>query len=664
VGRVKVVALELGFVIYCCINFLVFFIMESMAILPEYLHKDELQYELEARGVSTVGLDVAALRSTFRKARHLKEDPVVIGNTHLLLDHEAVLAFCQDRLDQIKDLVENTDASRIPADFPRYLHRLRHLANRLGHLLQSADLEAELQSSAQQLDRVLSTLVAYVTTSLRAGDIVPAVPVFDPHGDLPVDVQGRPNLATVSATYPAADMSGAPGGHVDPVNSRVNFSSSTSHHASFASPRSHASFHATPFVFAKLPNPLQKLLEFPMLYDDIGVHQRADSALSPIMDRLASGEDIAGYSLAKGILRCKARFDGRPKIVVPQSLISSLFAFFHVSPVGGGHLGIRKTLYKIRQTFIWKGMDSDVAIRVKACKVCALSKPAQVQHFGMLSSEVATRPFEKLFIDFVGKFPRSRSGNTYALVCVDAFTKFVWISPVREASTATTIRVLGSIFSNFGVPETLVSDNATQFTSRQFRNMCFARGIRHVTTTPYYPQPSHAERFNRNLRAALIAYHHRDHSRWDENLGWLQFAFNSAHHDAHKSTPFSLMLAYTPNSPLSALWSINDLLPDDPQPGNIRQRWDAARKNLRASHERLRRRYDAHHGPHNFQLGAKVWLRNHPQSNAAQGVSAKLCPRFRGPFVISEFTSPVTVRLVDEYGQTNARAHVSQLKKV
>jgi hypothetical protein len=56
-------------------------------------------------------------------------------------------------------------------------------------------------------------------------------------------------------------MSGAPGGHVDPINSRVDFSSSTPHNASFASPRSHASIHATPFVFAKLPNPLQKLLD-------------------------------------------------------------------------------------------------------------------------------------------------------------------------------------------------------------------------------------------------------------------------------------------------------------------------------------------------------------------------------------------------------------------
>jgi hypothetical protein len=69
-----------------------------------------------------------------------------------------------------------------------------------------------------------------------------------------------------------------------------------------------------------------------MLYDDIGVHQRADPALSPVMDRLASGEDIAGYSLVKGIVLCKARFDGRLKIVVPQSLIPSLFEFFSCLP--------------------------------------------------------------------------------------------------------------------------------------------------------------------------------------------------------------------------------------------------------------------------------------------------------------------------------------------
>jgi hypothetical protein len=218
-----------------------------MAILPEYLHKDELQYELEVRGVPTAGLDVAALRSAFRKARHLKEDSVVLGNTHLLLDHEAVLAFCQDRLYQIKDLVENTDVCRISADFPRYLHRLRHLANRLGHLLQSEDLEAELQSSAQKLERELSAIVEYVITALRAAETMPHVPFFESHGDPSVDLQGRPNLASVTATFPSTDTLRATSGHVDLVNPRVDRSPITSHHASYGSPGFHGRTDATPF---------------------------------------------------------------------------------------------------------------------------------------------------------------------------------------------------------------------------------------------------------------------------------------------------------------------------------------------------------------------------------------------------------------------------------
>jgi hypothetical protein len=40
-----------------------------------------------------------------------------------------------------------------------------------------------------------------------------------------------------------------------------------------------------------------------------------------------------------------------------------------------------------------------------------------------------------------------------------------------------------------------------------------------------------------------------------------------------------------------------------------------------------------------------------------------LCPRYRGPIVITEFTSPVSVRLADEQGKENVRAHVSQLKR-
>ena len=133
-------------------------------------------------------------------------------------------------------------------------------------------------------------------------------------------------------------------------------------------------------------------------------------------------------------------------------------------------------------------------------------------------------------------------------------------------NTRSTILVLQThVFQHFGFPSTIVSDNGPQFISKDFRRMCFANGIKHVTTSPYYPQPSHAERFNRNLRSALIAYHAEQQDCWDLNLKWLQLAFNTALHESHKAVPSEVMFGFSPSLPLENLWHIDDLLPSDPE---------------------------------------------------------------------------------------------------
>jgi hypothetical protein len=189
-----------------------------------------------------------------------------------------------------------------------------------------------------------------------------------------------------------------------------------------------------------------------------------------------------------GLLYCIAKFDRKPKVVLPQQLIPVVFRFYHESPVGG-HLGVYKTIRKIREQFIWKTMDNDIKARVNGCHHCRLSKPAQSTRVGFLASEIATTPLEKIFIDNVGPFPRSRAGNSFALVAVDAFSKFAWIFPVRRATSAITIACLKSIFATFGVCRHLVYDNGPQFTSREFRHFVFGLGIHHFTTTTWYMGP-------------------------------------------------------------------------------------------------------------------------------------------------------------------------------
>jgi hypothetical protein len=93
-----------------------------------------------------------------------------------------------------------------------------------------------------------------------------------------------------------------------------------------------------------------------------------------------------------------------------------IFEYFHTTPVGG-HFGVYKTLQKIRDSFTWKNMARDVKRKVLCCQTCALSKPAQNTRMGFLTPEVAHRPFQKIFIDYVGKLPRTKSGNYVVSVC-------------------------------------------------------------------------------------------------------------------------------------------------------------------------------------------------------------------------------------------------------
>jgi hypothetical protein len=115
---------------------------------------------------------------------------------------------------------------------------------------------------------------------------------------------------------------------------------------------------------------------------------------------------------------------------------------------------------------------------------------------------------ERISINFVGPIIRSRKGSIAMLVVMDGFSKFVSIYFVRRISSDVVKNCLSEkFFPSYGVPQSIASDNATVFKSRTFYNLRFSWGFRHITTSPYYPQASQAERFNRNLKAALTIYH-------------------------------------------------------------------------------------------------------------------------------------------------------------
>ena len=73
------------------------------------------------------------------------------------------------------------------------------------------------------------------------------------------------------------------------------------------------------------------------------------------------------------------------------------------------------------------------------------------------------------------------------LVIVDAYSKFVEVVPMGQATTTNTMAALRRVFSYFGLPEHLVTDNGSQFTSTEFQKFLKENGIEHTLTAPGHP---------------------------------------------------------------------------------------------------------------------------------------------------------------------------------
>ena len=73
------------------------------------------------------------------------------------------------------------------------------------------------------------------------------------------------------------------------------------------------------------------------------------------------------------------------------------------------------------------------------------------------------------------------------LVVVDAYSKWIDVRIVTSTSSEATIAKLRVIFSNFGLPEQLISDNTVSFASTEFKSFLSTNGIKQVLTAPYHP---------------------------------------------------------------------------------------------------------------------------------------------------------------------------------
>jgi len=92
-------------------------------------------------------------------------------------------------------------------------------------------------------------------------------------------------------------------------------------------------------------------------------------------------------------------------------------------------------------------------------------------------------------MDILSGLPTADDGSKYLLVVVDAFTKWVEAYPLPNQEAATCITaVYNGMFSRFGLPRQLHSDQGRNFESQLVTELCNFTGVYRTRTTAFHPR--------------------------------------------------------------------------------------------------------------------------------------------------------------------------------
>ncbi|XP_013139456.1 PREDICTED: uncharacterized protein K02A2.6-like [Papilio polytes] len=217
------------------------------------------------------------------------------------------------------------------------------------------------------------------------------------------------------------------------------------------------------------------------------------------------------------------------RLVVPEQCKGKILKIIHEP-----HMGIVKSKALARSYVWWAGLDEAVERTCRECAACAAqadSPPRQTPRMWPWPA----RPWSRLHLDFLGPI----AGKTY-LVVVDATSKWLEIFNMSGISASYLIDRLNELFSRFGIPRQIVTDNGAQFTSKEFEYFNKFNGIEHVFTAPYHPASNglaenavktlkrvikkaiqEKQNINRALWSFLLYYRNVEHSTTGESPAML-----------------------------------------------------------------------------------------------------------------------------------------------
>lgn len=182
------------------------------------------------------------------------------------------------------------------------------------------------------------------------------------------------------------------------------------------------------------------------------------------------------------------------------------------------------------------------------------NKNTSTPHTPLQITSVASAPFEKIYIDFVGEInPNSDEHHKHVMTVSCDLTKFIIMVPTFDCTALRAAKVITEeVCLKFNIPKTIVSDNGPAFIAETFKQMTKLLEIKHVKVTPYHPQSNGGiERYHRTLGQYIRSYVQKQKSAWHKYIPYFTFSYNNTVHSTTGFSPHMLVFGFEIELPTS-----------------------------------------------------------------------------------------------------------------
>jgi hypothetical protein len=353
------------------------------------------------------------------------------------------------------------------------------------------------------------------------------------------------------------------------------------------------------------------------------------------------------------------------QLVVPESLRERVVLYAHETTLSG-HMGISSTYKKLCSCFFIPGALQLCKRIIHSCLKCQQgANRATGGKAPLRPLPICSTPFEKVFIDLVGKIePASAEGHCYILTILDSATHFIIAVPLKRTDSVTIAEALMKQFDLVGYPQQIYNDNGSNLSADIMREIYRVFGIQMKTIPVYWPRVNLVERQHGIIKSIMRKLICDQPRQWHRYLDALMFAIRTTPNVSGYS-PFELLFGRQGRTHLTFLKELWSGPSSDPETkttyqyvldlqNKIADTCEFAQKELAKVRDRNFRYFNKHAKLRNFKPGDQVWVLNTKAQN-------KFDFNWVGPATVLERRGHVIYKIQFENG-TERLYHINMLK--